>query len=300
MKRSKKFIFITISVLMILSVIVGCSAQKSQSSSDNSVASPSAPPMAEYPAEEKEKGIDSDFGGGNPSPFEPEKVITTIYLRFETLEFEKSNDELNNLIEKYQAYVESSNISYNQYYNSKNYRNGEFTIRVPRQNIKSFKTELNLIGNLTSENTSKQDVTKQYTDTESRLKVIEVKEERILSLLEKAIKIEDIIALENQLSNIIYEKESLKASLLNLDDKVDFSTVNISLQEVEKTTNTETVATTFGTKVKNAINDSIYFFKNTLEGLAILLIYLLPFIVIVGIIIYVVLRFIKKNKKNKS
>lgn len=301
MNRSKKLILIIISILMILSVIVGCSARKSENSSDNGgvAVAPSAPmpsPSPGMPAAE-EKGI--DFGSGVTSPLEPSKVITTVYLKFETLEFEKSNEELNNLIGKYQAYVEYSNISYNQYYNAKNYRNGEFVIRVPREKIISFKTELNLIGNLTSENTNKQDVTKEYTDTESRLKVIEVKEGRILALLEKAEKIEDIIILENQLSTTIYEKESLKASLITLDDKVDFSTVNISLQEVAKTTNTETVATTFGAKVQNAINDSIFFFKDTLENLAILLIYLFPFLVIVAVVLYIVIRILKKLKKNK-
>ena len=203
---------------MILSVIVGCSARKSESSSDNrgGAVAPSAPmptPSPGMPSGE-EKGLDNDFGGGVPSPLEPSKVITTVYLKFETLEFEKSNEELNELIAKYQAYVEYSNISYNQYYNAKNYRNGEFVIRVPREKIISFKTELNLIGNLTSENTNKQDVTKQYTDTESRLKVIEVKEGRILALLEKAERIEDIIALENQLSNTIYEKERDRKSVV--------------------------------------------------------------------------------------
>ncbi len=33
------------------------------------------------------------------SPLEPEKVITTIDIRFETTEFDRSNDELNKVIE---------------------------------------------------------------------------------------------------------------------------------------------------------------------------------------------------------
>lgn len=68
--------------------------------------------------------------------------------------------------------------------------------------------------------------------------------------MEKAEKIEDIIALENQLSETIAEKESLKTSLINIDDKVDFSTINIEIQEVEKLSNAETIETTFGTRIK--------------------------------------------------
>lgn len=297
MKLSRKLGLLAISILLVISLMVGCSTKKSQSTEDRDVEytseqSPSAPQSEDS----KNKG---DFGGGIASPLEPEKVITTLYLAFETTEFEKSNEELNKLIEKYKAYVEYSNISYNQYYSNVSYRYGEFVIRVPKESIKSFKTELALIGNLKSESTNKQDVTKQYTDTESRLKVIEVKEARILALLQKAEKIEDIIALENQLSNTIYEKESLKASLLTLDDQVDFSTVNLNIQEVSKTTNAETVDTTFGTKVKNAINDSIYFFRNTLEGLAILMIYVLPFLIIIAILVYLAYKIIKKYRKDK-
>lgn len=297
MKGSKRLILFVISILLILSVVVGCS---SGMKSENSIGSGSAPAAPqESPAEAATEDRDSGFGRGVSSPLEPEKVITTLYLNFETTEFDKTNEELNKLIEKYKGYIEFSNISYNHYYNNTSYRYGEFTIRVPKENITSFKTELNVIGNLTSESTNKQDVTKQYTDTESRLKVIETKEVRLLALLEKAEKIEDIIALENQLSEVIYEKENLKASLLTLDDKIDFSTVNINIQEVAKVTATETIETTFGTKVKNAIADSLYFFTDTLQGLIIALIYLLPFLVIIAVVVIVGVRFYRKYKKNK-
>lgn len=302
MARYRKLAFIGISLLLIMSLIVGCSAgYKSESTSDIGVAeSPGMAPAPAMPEEmPAESAGDGDFGGGVTSPLEPEKVITTVYLNFESTEFDKSNEELNRLIEKYKAYVEYSNISYNQHYNNTNYRYGEFVIRVPRDNIVSFKTELHLVGNLRSESTNKQDVTKQYRDTESRLNVVEIKEERLLSLLEKAEKIEDIIALENQLSEVIYEKESLKSSLITLDDKVDFSTVHLSIQEVAKTTATETVDTSFGTKIKNAISDSLYSFRTTLEDLIIILIYMLPFLIILAVIVFVVVKVLKKLKKDR-
>ena len=298
MKRSKRLVLFAISILLVLSVVVGCSSSmKSENSVGSAPTSDAAIPQ-EAPAEAAEDR-DSSFGRGVSSPLEPEKIITTIYLSFETTEFDKTNEELSKLIEKYKGYIEFSNISYNHYYNNMSYRYGEFSIRVPRENITSFKTELNVIGNLTSESTNKQDVTKQYTDTESRLKVIETKEVRLLALLEKAEKIEDIIALENQLSEVIYEKENLKASLLTLDDKIDFSTVNINIQEVAKVTATENIDTTFGTKVKNAIADSLYFFTDTLQGLIIALIYLLPFLVIISVVVFVGVRFYRKYKKDK-
>lgn len=295
MKRSKKYLLTIISMLLIFTLVVGCSSKKSSNSivrEEKGVAStePAAmPDMA--PAR------DMDM---NQSALEPEKVITTIQVSFETTEFDKTNQSLSALIEKYKAYVESSNIYNNSHYNNKSYRYGNFTIRVPKASVSSFKAELSGIGNLINESTSKEDVTKQYTDTESRLKVITVKEDRILALLEKAEKIEDIIALENQLSQIIYEKENLKSHLINLDDKVDYSTIYINIQEVEKLSNTESIETTFGTRVKNAISDSLYSFKNAMGNLLISLIYILPFILILGVLLVLAIKIFDRIRKNND
>ena len=293
MKPLRKLFILALSLLLILSLAIGCSSSNKSSNdmawdsaSGDGGASPMEPPMDRDDVSEESK-------------LEPEKVITTINLEFETTEFDKTTENLMELVEKYKAYVENSNISYNQYYNSKSYKYAQFVIRVPKDDVVSFKTELNGIGNMISENTNKEDVTKQYRDTESRLRVVTTKEERILALLEKAERIEDIIALENQLSEVIYEKENLQSNLMNIDDKVDFSTIRINIQEVERLRNAETVETTFGSKVKNAIEDSLYSFRNSMQNLVISLIYLLPFILVLVVVLLVVYYLIKRIRINK-
>jgi len=302
-KGSKKLLAFSISILMILLLLASCSGKSSKHTalSENTTAiSEPASALPDITSEAEESDSQKSFGNGlnsKSSPLEPKKVITTIQLSFETTEFEKSNEELNKIIDKYNAYVENSNISYNHYYNQQMYRYGEFTIRVPKDKIVSFKTELNLIGHMVSENTNKQDVTKQYQDTESRLKVVTTKEERILALLEKAEKIEDIITLEKELSEIIYEKENLKTNLMDLDDKIDYNTFYISLQEVQKVSDTETKDTSFGIRIKNAFKNSLYSFKKGIENFIITIIYNLPFILIIGIIFFIAYKLFKKKKK---
>lgn len=299
MKKHRRYLLLGISLILVFTLIIGCSAKSSENqvTYDRGEEAPSEAPMP-MPEESKGEytGIISPTGD---SSLKPKKVITTVYLSLETMEFESSNKELNRLIEKYDGYIENSNISYNSYRDSKMYRYGEYVVRIPSKDVVGFKTELNLIGNITNENTNKQDVTSQYTDTESRLKVVTVKEERILALLEKAEKIEDIIALENQLSQTIYEKESLKSSLLTLDDKVDFSTIHVNIQEVQKFSDAETVETTFGQKVSNAIKNSLYSFNLTLQSFVIFLIYSFPFIIIIVVLLFIVIWILKKIGKNK-
>ncbi len=289
MRKFKKYFLLSIVLVLVLSLTVGCGSKDA-----------------------KPEGIateeDMDFGSDDKmaldedvdSPLEPEKVITTIYMDFETTDFEKSSQSLYDTIKKHKAYVENSNIDYSRYGNNKRYKNAYYVIRVPRNNVLDFKSGLTGIGNILNESTNKEDVTRQYRDTESRLKVIETKEERILSLLAKAEKIEDIIKLENELSEIIYEKEQLKTNLINMDDKVDFSTFEINIREVEKLSSQETVDTKFGTRVKNAFSDSLYMFKIGIEKLIIFIIYILPFAVVIGIIAYFVLKFNKKRPPKKD
>jgi hypothetical protein len=105
------------------------------------------------------------------------------------LNIEKTLDKLNQLIEVSDGYVVNSEISYDNRISdrySQYDRYAYLEIRIPKANVSNFKKSIPDIGNITNEYTSKQDVTKYYKDTESRIKVLETKEERLLSLLEKA------------------------------------------------------------------------------------------------------------------
>lgn len=302
MSRKMRYLGLILTLVLILTFVAGCSSQSKDMVSEE----PSSPnqgmpmPTPSVPSEPAERPAEEDyvkapeFGSGSGGSIEPDKIITTISIGFESTEFDKSLEELYKLIEENQGYISSSNIYFGNYYGSQMYRTGNFSIRIPRDKVNQFKAFIPQIGNIISESSSKEDVTRYYTDTESRLGVLEIKEERLLSLLERAEKIEDIIALENQLSQVIYEKENLKATLINLDDRIDYSTFNITINEVAKVTSTETVETTFFTRIKNAFNNSLYQFRRSVENFVIFMIYNLPGIIVLLVIAIFGFKGIKK------
>lgn len=290
--RNRKLILLMALVLTFTIIIAGCSSNKGAKTEIARDVAPSEGMAGREVADES-----YEYGGSPPVDdyYEPDKIITTVSITMETVEFDQTSENLNELIKKYKGYVESSNISHNNYINSSRLKYSSYTIRIPRENLDKFVDDIKEIGNIISENTSKLDITKSYRDTESRLRVLETKEERILALLEKAEKMEDIIALENQLSQIIYEKENLTANLMEMDDKVDYSTVQLELREVAKLTPGENIKTPFFTKVANAFRDSIYFFTQNIENLLISLIYFLPYGIIFGVLVYIVRRFTRNR-----
>ncbi|WP_422484887.1 DUF4349 domain-containing protein [Gudongella sp. DL1XJH-153] len=314
MRKGTRYLALILGILMVLSLFAGCSSMVSKEETSTDGAAPqTAESPAEAPASEQYGEAVRDSGLGTPgldNSIEPDKIITTISMTFETTTFDQSLEKLYSLIEESGGYLSSSNVYYSSYYDSQMYQRGDFAIRIPRDKVNQFKGLVPQIGNLTNESTSKEDVTRYYTDTESRLKVLEIKEERLLSLLERAEAIEDIIKLEDQLSEVIYEKENLKATLVNLDDRIDYSTFHVSLIEVAKVSTTETKETTFLTRIQNAFENSLYQFRRSAENLAIFLVYNLPgllVILIVAIILYKIVKRIlrgpergPKEKKNKN
>ena len=241
-----------------------------------------------------EEGSQTGAGIDN---IEPEKIITSIHLNLETKEFDSTIENLGKIISTNKGYIENSHISDRGRINNKIYKYADYTIRIPRNNLEGFTDEISSIGNITSQNISKEDITKQYYDTESRLNLLKTKEERMTALLKKADKMEDIIAIENQLSDIIHQKENLTKNILDMDDKVSYSIVSMNISEVEKLRNDITVKTTFAARISNAFSESLHTFKAFIEGFIIAIIYIWPFLLIGGLIVFLILRFIIKKRR---
>lgn len=113
------------------------------------------------------------------------------------------------------------------------------TLRIPADDLDSFLSQVGEISNVIRRSISMNDVTTQYVDTESQKKALEVEQERLLALLEKAESLEDILALEERLTDVRYRLESLTTQLRTLDNQIDYSTVELEIREVRELTEEE-------------------------------------------------------------
>ena len=296
----KRRILLFASVVMIfLFLLSACSMSSKDINYDSGASTHEAPTEDWDVAESEDASYDDDMAreelGFAGQGIQPDKVITTIHLGFETEEFDDFTSDLEELIRENEGYIEYSDIWYGG--SNRTYRRGDYVIRIPKEKLNKFKDNAREIGNLINESTSREDVTSQYRDTESRLKVVETKEERILALLEKADIMADIIELERELSNIIYEKEYLTADLMGLDDRIDYSTVNLNVEEVERYSNTDELGSGLGRRIKNAIKESLHFFATSMESLLVGLVYLVPFLIILVVLAFIGKKFYDKFKR---
>ncbi len=174
------------------------------------------------------------------------KLILNADLSLETQDFEKSAADIEKMTAEASGYIESSGT-----YGDTGSRSANYTLRVPQEKFEQFYAQLGENMHVVSRSRSSEDVTEQYTDIETRLATLQTKHERLLSLLEKADKMEDIISLENALADCEYEIDSLTGSKRHYDDLVGFSTFYINLREVQTLTATAD-STGFGAQLTQA------------------------------------------------
>ena len=242
-----------------------------------------------------ENGLESTVENGR-------KLIRTIYLSLQTTEFDSVLSDLSAKTTELGGYIENSSISGNSYYHQST-RYASYTIRIPSEQLDQFVDIVSELGNVTQKNESVEDVTLQYVDVESRKKALETEQERLLALLEKAENVEDIINIENRLSDVRYELENYESQIRLLDNQIDYSTVYVDISEVSRVTDTGKQG--FFEEVASRFSDSVYVVLMGLRGFAIGILGSLPILVVWGVILAVVVillrKFVfKKSKKNKK
>lgn len=105
-------------------------------------------------------------------------------------------------------------------------------LRVPADEFRSFLDFVRARGRVLDESMEAQDVTKQHRDLQIRLDNAKKARERLIALLEKADKVEDILRIEKELTRLTTEIESATAALANLDERIAFSHVSVSVNGV--------------------------------------------------------------------
>ena len=229
------------------------------------------------------------------------KLIKTVFLSLQTTEFDSLISNLSAKATELGGYIETSSVSGNSYY-YRNTRYASYTIRIPSAKLNEFVNVVSELGNVTQKNESVEDVTLQYVDVESRKKALETEQERLMELLSNAENMEDLLAIESKLSDVRYEIESYGSKLRMLDNQIDYSTVNVDVDEVERVTDTGEKG--FFEEVKDRFEDSLYIVGRDIRELVIGILGSLPILavwaVFIAVIVIVVRMIVKKIKKKKG
>lgn len=333
MKKQSIFA-ILIAALLVLTMFTGCAANSKMAADTTSVANGyydskqeaataetpmEAPAAAEEPAMPESESLmaydtvsTAEAGGGAAETPEPDdsvadytaKIIYTASVSIETTEFDKAVAALESQVQKIGGFVESSNVTGDTQYNSDGTtsivnRWAYYTVRIPCEQFEAFLHETEGFGNVTSTSRDAQNVTSAYTDYEARLSSLNTQEERLLDMLSKSEDVETLIALEQRLSDVRYEIESIERSLRNYDMQIKYSTVDLDLREVEIYTPTVPVRRSFGQKLSDSLSDGWTGFTRGIQNVILGLASALPALVLLAVVVIAVIAGIKTARKKR-
>ena len=205
---------------------------------------------------ESGSGLSSSSDIGSPADT-GRKLIRDVNMSVEARDFDGVLSQITDKVRELGGYVESSDvsgISVNSYGGSQQ-RYADIRARIPADRLDRFVETVESAGNVTSKQEQVTDVTLQYSDVQSRKKSMEIEQERLWALLEKAESLDAVVALEARLSEIRYELESYTSQLRLYDNQVDYSTVSINMREVKDLT--PTAPDSIGTRIQKGFNRSL-------------------------------------------
>lgn len=232
------------------------------------------------------------------------KLIKTVDMSVETKEFDEMHNGLVRQIEEAGGYVENLNTYNGSIYDGeRGSRNTTMVIRIPQDQLELFLETVSSLGNVISRNDQVEDVTLTYVDLQSHKTALETEQGRLLELLEQAETVEELITVEGRLSEVRYQIESMESQLRTYDNMVNYSTVNLSIQEV--VTLTPVTELTAWERIVNGFSDSV---KNVINGLKeagiwflIHIPYLVIWALIIGIVVFLIHKGnLKKREKRKN
>ena len=281
-------------ILMLLMVGCGTSAAEMSAVSENAVA-PAADAFDSGGFAFEEAAVEApaaEPGSTQLPSSQPRLIIRTADMSIIVTDTDEAMDRLAKMATDNGGWVVNSSV----YQYSDTAKTGNITLRVPAEGFDSALDAISAMSvEVTNLSTSGQDVTEEFVDLSARLENLEATAVRVRSFLEDADTVEEALAVNQELSRLEGEIESFKGRIQYLSQSAAFSTISINITPDELSQPIEVG----GWRPSGIVRDALEALVDALQGLATfaiwLVIYFLPIALIIGIPLWLVVRFVRRR-----
>ncbi len=216
--------------------------------------------------------------------------------------------DVNECYDKIIAYISDKN---GYEYNKNMSTSGDYVtinaeLKVNPNDLDDVLAYIDECGDVINSNTSSDDITTQYIDTQIRLENKKKNLDKYYDYYDKAENMEEALILQDKIDQITAEIESYEGQLNYWNTQVSESTITLYIQQendpIEIERDVEWNALSFKdmgnliyngfTKVSNAI-------VSVFQWIIIFLISILPLVILAGVVVFIIV-FSKKHKRNKK
>lgn len=212
------------------------------------------------------------------------KLVIMVDMTIETMDYHTYTRRVLSDVTRAGGYVES--MSEDVWINNGKYMTA--CVRLPYVNLDAFLNGVEAGGNVTARSESRRDVTETYSELKLQIAELETEYERVLAFMEQAESMEQMLQLEQRLTEIRYDMSRYEEQLQDVSNKVDYATVYLTVYDVSEYTEEEPapepeVELTFWQKCAEGFKENLELVKAFFGAIAVMFISGLP----VGVVILV-------------
>jgi uncharacterized protein DUF4349/putative zinc finger protein len=158
-------------------------------------------------------------------------IARSIELQIIAKDFAAVRGELDSVLVRHQGYAATLSVS-----NTDNTARAlSASLRIPAPQLVAALNELKSLGRVTGEAQSGEEVTSQHADLVARIKNSRETEIRLQDILRNRTgKVSDILEVEQEIARVRGEIEEMESELKTLNHRVDFATINLTINEEYK------------------------------------------------------------------
>ena len=232
---------------------------------------------------EEQAGGGPAGGEGYAAPIE-QRIIKTGEVSVEVSDVPAAVGRVRAFVLELNGYVGGSQAGAND-------QGATLTLRVPAANFDAALERLRAIdGEVIAEATRESDVTRQIVDLGARIANLEASEASYRVLLERAERIDDVLAVQSRLDGVRGEIEQLEAQLQEIEGDADLSTLTVSLIPVAEPVTDVTTTWDVGSEFNAALASLVGIGQGLLNGLIWFGIVWLPVLLVLSIVAMLALR----------
>ncbi len=213
---------------------------------------------------ELEENYNGDTRLINNKPIE-RKIIRNAQMDMQVVDIKQAFPKIESIVKSLDGYISSSDMQ-----NNRHQINNNLVIRIPNKNLDTL---LQLVENqsifVNSSSINSTDVTEEFIDIETRLKTKREVRERYLDILSKKAKtVKDVLLAEEQIRVLTEEIEAKEGRLRYLKNRVNLSTLTLSIyQKVKYVATPNVYEKSFLTKIKEGFVNGWDILLNLILGL---------------------------------
>jgi len=283
-------------------VATPASAFESSKGNENYTNAPQQTAM-EMPAEAPI--FDTALGNGEIASEPLRLVIRNADLMIIVSDPASATQAIGRMAERLGGYVVNSNI-WQSNFNGQEHPEGSVTVRVPAEKLNQALDEIKGLtngseGDVLNENISGQDVTKEYTDLNSRLTNLEDAEFQLRTIMNEAKKTEDVLNVFNQLNAYREQIEITKGQIQYYEEAAALSAISVQVRWKEVAEPVIIQKWSPGITASKALRNLVDTLQSLADALIWLALLVLPVLLVLGIPVLLVVWLARKvNKRSQK